>query len=89
MLRKQLKSEWLAEQDKVKNEEIEITYSYWDGSGHRRSVKVKKGFTVEQFLEAAVRNLRLEFSELKSVSADNLVYVKEDLLIPHVSPSPR
>lgn len=83
MLRKQLEQEWLQEQEKIKNDEIEITYSYWDGSGHRRTSTVKKGFTVEQFLEAALRSLRTEFSELKSVSADNLVYVKEDLLIPH------
>lgn len=82
MLRKQLESEWIGEQDKIKSEEIEITYSYWDGSGHRRTVMVKKGHTVEQFLEAVLRSLRVEFSELKSVSADNMIYVKEDLLIP-------
>lgn len=82
MLRKQLESEWLTQQDKIKNDEIEITYSYWDGSGHRRTIMVRKGHTIEQFLEAALRNLRNEFSELKAVSADNLIYVKEDLLIP-------
>ena len=36
--REQLRQEWLKRQEEMKKEEIEITYSYWDGSGHRRSV---------------------------------------------------
>lgn len=35
--------EWVGKQEAMKNEEIEITFSYWDGSGHRRSVRMKKG----------------------------------------------
>jgi protein FAM50 len=31
--------EWLAQQEAVKNEPLEIVYSYWDGSGHRRKVR--------------------------------------------------
>lgn len=27
-------------QEDMKQEEIEVVYSYWDGSGHRKSVKV-------------------------------------------------
>ena len=27
-------------QEEMKKEDIEITYSYWDGSGHRKSVMV-------------------------------------------------
>ena len=37
--REQLRQEWVATQERVKNEEITITYSYWDGSGHRRQVR--------------------------------------------------
>lgn len=40
--------EWQAQQDKVKSEPLMIVYSYWDGSGHRREIKVKKGDTVRQ-----------------------------------------
>ncbi|XP_073655545.1 protein FAM50A isoform X1 [Tursiops truncatus] len=39
-LREELRQEWEAKQEKIKSEEIEITFSYWDGSGHRRTVKV-------------------------------------------------
>lgn len=38
--RERLRLEWLAKQELTKKEEIEIVYSYWDGSGHRKSVQV-------------------------------------------------
>lgn len=44
-LREELRQEWTAKQEAIKAEEIEITFSYWDGSGHRRSVIMKKGKT--------------------------------------------
>ena len=47
-LREQLRQEWSEKQAKLKNEEIEITFSYWDGSGHRRAVNMKKGNTIYQ-----------------------------------------
>ena len=42
-LREELRLEWEQRQEALKNEEIEITFSYWDGSGHRRSLRMKKG----------------------------------------------
>ncbi|KAK8380273.1 hypothetical protein O3P69_016706 [Scylla paramamosain] len=82
-LREELRQEWVAKQEAMKNEEIEITFSYWDGSGHRRSVRMKKGNSVYQFLQRGLEILRKEFNELRSVSADHLMYIKEDLIIPH------
>ena len=38
--REELRQEWLRKQDELKAEEIEVVYSYWDGSGHRKSVMV-------------------------------------------------
>ncbi|TNN37570.1 Protein FAM50A-B [Liparis tanakae] len=38
-LREELRQEWELKQEKIKSEEIEITFSYWDGSGHRKTVK--------------------------------------------------
>ena len=40
--REELRQEWIKRQEDMKQEEIEITYSYWDGSGHRKSVKVSR-----------------------------------------------
>lgn len=61
-----------------------MVYSYWDGSGHRKSIQVKKGSTIGKFLEAVKQQLIPEFHELRSVSAEDLLYVKEDLIIPQV-----
>ena len=46
---------------------MEIVYSYWDGSGHRRSTILKKGNTIQQFLYRCLEQLRKEnqFNELK------------------------
>ena len=74
-LREQLRQEWVEKQEKLKNEDIEITFSYWDGSGHRRSVLMKKGNSIYQFLQKALETLRKEFHELRAVTADQLMYV--------------
>lgn len=77
--RENLRKAWLAEQERVKSEEIEVVYSYWDGSGHRRSVQCKKGDDIAAFLSKC----RSQFPELRGTSIDNLMYIKEDLIIPH------
>ncbi|CAG2105859.1 unnamed protein product [Medioppia subpectinata] len=82
LLREQLRQEWVNKQEQLKGEDIEITFSYWDGSGHRRAVVMKKGHSVYQFLQKCLDTLRKEFHELRTVTADQLMYIKEDLIIP-------
>lgn len=82
-LREELRQKWVGKQKELKDQEIAITFSYWDGSGHRRSVTMKKGNSIYQFLQKCLEVLRKEFSELKTVMADQLMYVKEDLILPH------
>ncbi|CDW52972.1 XAP5 protein [Trichuris trichiura] len=82
-LREQLCKEWTEQQEKIKNESINIAFSYWDGSGHRRDLKMKKGSSIQQFLQRALEVLRRDFNELKTMSTDSLMFVKEDLIIPH------
>uniref|UniRef100_A0A2M4BSY2 Protein FAM50 homolog n=1 Tax=Anopheles marajoara TaxID=58244 RepID=A0A2M4BSY2_9DIPT len=82
-LREELRQEWAMKQATLKDQEITITFSYWDGSGHRKSVAMKKGNSIYQFLQKCLEMLRKEFSELKTVMADQLMYVKEDLILPH------
>jgi len=77
--RERLRLEWLEKQEMTKKEDIEVVYSYWDGSGHRKSVMCKKGDAISSFLEKC----RQQFPELRGVSVDNLMYIKEDLIIPH------
>lgn len=82
-LREELRQEWAMKQATLKDQEISITFSYWDGSGHRKCVTMKKGNSIYQFLQKCLEMLRKEFSELKTVMADQLMYVKEDLILPH------
>ncbi|ADV22504.1 protein FAM50 [Cryptococcus gattii E566] len=77
--RERLRKEWLAQQEQIKAESIEITYSYWDGSGHRKTVECKKGDDIATFLSKC----RQQFPELRGTSVENLMYIKEDLIIPH------
>lgn len=50
-------------------------------------VQVPKRTTVGKYLELVKQQLVAEFAELRGVSSDNLLYVKEDLIIPHVRPT--
>ncbi|CAD5175311.1 protein XAP5 CIRCADIAN TIMEKEEPER isoform X1 [Musa acuminata AAA Group] len=81
--RERLRRQWLHEQELIKNEPLEITYSYWDGAGHRRIIQVRKGDTIGEFLRAVQQQLAPEFREIRTTSVENLLYVKEDLIIPH------
>lgn len=77
--RERLRQDWINEQEAIKSEIVRITYSYWDGSGHRRTIRCKKGTTVGRFLGM----VQTEFKELRNTSADTLMFIKEDLIIPH------
>ncbi|KUF96939.1 hypothetical protein AM588_10010242 [Phytophthora nicotianae] len=81
--RQRLRAEWEEEQERIKNEDVAVTYSYWDGSGHRREITVPKKTTIGKYLEFVKQQLVTEFAELRGVSAENLIYIKEDLIIPH------
>jgi len=83
--KEELAAAWKAEQDAIKAEKLEVTYSYHDPSGrdgmkgHRNTVEVPKGFTIEQFLNKC----REQVKELRGCGADQLIYIKEDLIMPH------
>jgi len=85
ILREKLRQEWVEKQQKLKNEEVDLVFSYWDGSGHRRSIRIKKRMTIQMFLSKALEVLRREntFNELKSASVDQLIFVKDDVILPH------
>ncbi len=46
---------------------------------------MKKGNTIYQFLLKCLEVLRPDFADLKTVTADQLMYVKEDLIIPQTN----
>ena len=44
---------------------------------------MKKGHSIHLFLHRCLDQLRRDFSELRAASADQMMYIKEDLIIPH------
>ena len=84
-LREKLRLEWERRQKEIKEEEVDIIYSYWDGSGHKKSISMKKGNSIYMFLCKVLDAIRNEFPELKTASGDQLMYVKEDLIIPQTN----
>jgi len=81
--RQRLVEEWKQQQETAKSEQLEVVYSYWDGSGHRRTINCRKGCTIGEFLEQVRLQLQSEFRELTGIGSDALLYVKEDLMLPH------
>lgn len=81
--RERLTKEWLEQQEIVKNQMMEVIYSYWDGSGHRKAIEVRKGCTIGQFLQFTKLQLQDEFPEIRGISSEDMIYVKEDMMIPH------
>jgi protein FAM50 len=75
-------AEWRAAQERAKQAPLEVVYSYWDGAGHRRTLTIERGATIAAFLERARDQLSAEFPDLKRVAVANLMYVKEDLIVP-------
>lgn len=61
--------EWAAKQSSLKEEEIEITFSYWDGSGHRKTLRMKKGKNLQSFYKkilVVVIGIILYYSSIKN-----------------------
>lgn len=66
-LRAQLKAEYEAQQAAIQAEPLAITYSYWNGSGHRREVVIRKGDSVGVFLAHVKEQLNKDFREVRYV----------------------
>lgn len=87
--RAEIEAEYLERASRERGESLEVTYSYYDGS-RRAGGKIScvKGDTVETFL-GKVRASLLRDGEktvqrdMKHCDASGMIYVKEDLIIPH------
>lgn len=82
-LREQLKREWEQKVAAEKTDQLTVTYSYFNGVGHRRKVRVQKGDRVADFLRKVQMALEDECRELRAASSSSLMFVKEDVILPH------
>ncbi|KAH7828045.1 putative protein FAM50 [Monocercomonoides exilis] len=80
-----LSAEFEEKTAKEKNELIDVIYSLWDGSGHRRTITIKKGATIGEFLTEVLKvehqTKNLKFA--KTWSTSDVLFVKEDVILPH------
>ncbi|KAJ1610930.1 hypothetical protein OJ253_1052 [Cryptosporidium canis] len=67
--KERLRTEELEQEERLKREIIEVVFSYWDGSGHRRSVRVPRNTTIGEFLEECRLKLKSEFKEFSRLSS--------------------
>lgn len=82
-LKEQIRKEYYRKQEELKEMTLEMTFSYWDGSNHRRTMRVKRGMQIGDFLEIARKQLEKNFYDLRGIVGTNLMFVKDDLIIPH------
>ncbi|KAF1892648.1 hypothetical protein Lal_00031919 [Lupinus albus] len=52
-------------------------------TGMELATGVRKGDSIGEFLRAVQQQLAPEFREIRTTSVENMLYVKEDLIIPH------
>jgi protein FAM50 len=77
--REALAEAWRAEQERVKRESLVVVFSFWDGKGTRRAMRLHKGATVGEFLKLLPQTVE----EARGVPSDQLIFVKHDQLLPH------
>lgn len=68
--------------EKVKNETLMVSYKYWDGYGHKYDLNVTKGTSIFKFLILASKQLAPKFPAVKDMHPADLMFVKEDSIIP-------
>ena len=66
-----------------KKEDFELHYSFWDGSGLRKQLILKKGCTIDALLSSCRQQLLNEVPELRAVSPSSLLFVIQGKIIPH------
>jgi len=69
---------WLERQEQVKVEPLQIDYCYYDGTSHQKTFTVQKGDTIRYFIDEG----RLPFPELKGITSDHIIFVKQNIIIP-------
>jgi len=82
-LKEQIREEYHKKQELIKEMTLELSFSYWDGSNHRRTMRINRGMMVGDFLETARKELMKNFYDLRGIVGTNLLFIKDDLIIPH------
>jgi protein FAM50 len=74
----QSQAEAAARAERAKTISIRLTLSFYDGADHRFFVDFKLGDTIREMLQKC----RLEYGPLRGILLENLMFVKENLILP-------
>jgi len=77
--KRRLQLEWLQKQEEIKETLFSVDYCFYDGTSHRKTMVIKKGSSIKEFLNIAKK----QFPEILDVSTDQLLFVKENVILPH------
>lgn len=77
--REELREEWHARQAQLKQEHMHVDFVFWDGSAHPGALDATKGELIGAFAERC----RAAVPALRNVPADRVMFVKDDLIVPH------
>ena len=67
-----------ARAERAKSTPIRLTLSFYDGADHRFFVDFKRGDPLQEMLQKC----RLEYGPLRGILLENLMFVKENLILP-------
>jgi len=79
--RDRLRLEWIEKQEQKKEQMIVVHYTFFDGMDRVRNLSVKFGSTIESFIES----VKDQSNELNTVNMNQILFVKDSLIIPHDS----
>jgi protein FAM50 len=97
-IRGELASKWQDQQEVVKSEALVVIFSFWDGKGSRRALRVQKvrNRKREMFVPFLylllcqgstigqfMKQVRDTVEDVRGVATDSLMFVKHDLIVPH------
>lgn len=74
----QRQAEEAARAERAKATPIRLTLSFYDGADHRFFVDFKRGDSIGELLQKC----RLEYGPLRGILLENLMFVKENLILP-------
>lgn len=83
--RQRLAKEWEEDQKAKMQLMMRVAFVFYEGQGstNHYEVQIPRGFTVGQFLDRARTEIQKEFKELRNAPVESLLYIKEDLILPH------
>jgi len=77
--KRRLQLEWLSQQEEIKEAPLDIDYCFYDGTSNKKNMCIKKGSSIKEFLLIAKK----QFPEISDANSDTLLFVKENVIIPH------